>query len=305
MASTFVACADPISKLETKGAFRCRVPINGKLAWLLIDTGAEYSAIDIDAAQRIGLPVQRDDGVSFLITDAAGTTKRSRDFIADARFQLGAYSSRINRAPCYDMDQRFRGDGLLGMEAMRWFVFCFDPTRGEVHVTSGSAAERLVAERGMVVQARVPLGGESLRPFVTVRLEDQLDVSVLLDAGAESTSLPAEAIARLQLPSGRALAEQRSNEESRAIREALEQAGLVVQNVTTNSADGRSIGVHGVSTPATEPRHLRRLQLGDRVVEDLVVTEAVGDAAIGRDVLAKFVWLLHGPRRELWQLAPK
>lgn len=70
--------------------------------------------------------------------------------------------------------------------------------------------------------------------------------------------------------------------------------------MTVELNDGSSTGVHGVNV-VHPVHHLRRLTLGDMAFDDLLVT-ARDDGVLGRDVLNKLPWLLHGPRRELWLL---
>jgi hypothetical protein len=73
--------------------------------------------------------------------------------------------------------------------------------------------------------------------------------------------------------------------------------------VRVNPVDGSSIGVHGVAEQRSV-LHLRLLELGGQRFEDLVITDT-RHGILGRDVLGKLPWLLHGPRREMWLLAPK
>ena len=138
-----------------------------------------------------------------------------------------------------------------------------------------------------------------------MRLDGSVEVELLLDTGAESTSLPQGLAAQLALPSGYAHERERREKGAESIRQQLEEAGLVVHDVKVHDTDGSSAGVHGVMTGPRPVYRLRSLQLGDREVRDLVVVEDEDTPVLGRDVLAKFDWILHGPRSELWLLVPK
>ena len=117
-------------------------------------------------------------------------------------------------------------------------------------------------------------------------------------------ALPADVAAKLALPSGKALARQRTAQQDAQLEAELErQLGLDVR-VRSEPADGSSIGVHGVA----EQRallHLRLLELGGLRFRDLVVTDAKFEGVLGRDVLGEMPWLFHGPLREMWVLAAR
>ena len=134
-----------------------------------------------------------------------------------------------------------------------------------------------------------------------MRLDDARDVALLLDTGAGRTSLRADVVVALQLPAGEALAKQRADESAAALAEDLRRQGLEDVKVTVSPGNGKSIGLHGVEQTSSV-HHLRRLSFGGRTFEDLVVTSCADEGLLGRDVLGRCVWLLHGPRRELWLL---
>ncbi|MFY9344519.1 MAG: hypothetical protein WAT39_18645 [Planctomycetota bacterium] len=135
-----------------------------------------------------------------------------------------------------------------------------------------------------------------------MRLDDTVDVTLFLDTGAEATSLPAAVVDALQMPSGDELARRQADERAAAMAEELRRQGVQAQ-VQVVPGEG-NVGVHGVIGASTR-HHLRRLALGGRTFVDLVVNRREGEGLLGRDVLGKCPWLLHGPRRELWLLEPR
>ena len=83
--------------------------------------------------------------------------------------------------------------------------------------------------------------------------------------------------------------------------EAIARAGLQA-TVKVTPSDGSSIGIHEIEMKASL-HHLRWLELGDRRFDDLVVSDVAREGQLGRDVLGKLPWVLHGPRSELWLLS--
>jgi hypothetical protein len=123
-------------------------------------------------------------------------------------------------------------------------------------------------------------------------------VQLLLDTGAERTSLPPGTAARLGLRSGAHLVHGES-------LDVVAPDGTVLGKYTTPAWDGSEQGWLGARSGPRPLFHLPRLALGPHVVRDLPVTESDRAPALGRDVLARFDWIWHGPRNELLLLSAR
>jgi len=301
-----------VEVLTMDTSFRANVDVGGKLALLWLDTGAMGSDFYLDAAEHLGLTVGQVNGRSVTLVDSSGVEVELTKFAAGVHYKLGPARCRVNHVVCLPRADRpespgvinvsTRIDGHLGMDVMQHFVFWFDAPNKQLRVMTADVVESHIAERGYAVGQRIRLGGDASRPMARVRLEGADEIELLLDTGADSTSLPAGLAEQLSLPSGAQLERKRREAEERAMREQLEGQGLANVKVTVGQDDGSRVGVHGVATGPRSLFHLRSLRLGDREVRDLIVVEDAGSPALGRDVLGRFNWILHGPRHELWLL---
>lgn len=301
-----------VDVLTMDASFRANVVVGGKPALLLLDTGAMGSSFHLDAAERLGLTVGQRNDRSVTLVDSSGVECVLTRFAADVHYGLGSGRCHVDYVVCMPraerpatpgvIDASVRIDGIVGMDVLQHFVCWFDAAADQVMVMSADLIEHVVAERGYAVVQRLRLAGPANRPLARVRLDGVDEIELLLDTGADSTSLPAGLAEKLSLPAGEQLERNRREAQERAIRLQLEGQGHASARVTVGQDDGSRVGVHGVTTGPRPLFHLRSLRLGDREVPDLVVTEAARSPVLGRDVLGRFSWILHGPRHELWLL---
>jgi hypothetical protein len=298
--ATHAACVvDGIvaDRVPMDSAFRVPATMNGTPVRMWVDTGSPNTVVSLAAAKRAELPL---NATKVEVTDSTGV-RRTAEATHEIALGLGATTFH-GGVICLRAPDSF-GDGVIGFGVLREGAWLFDAPGQILHMAPAEDAEGIVTEQGWRITERLMLGPDDWCPTVTVRLENQRDVTLLLDTGAESTSLPADVVDALELPSGADLAKARAAEQAAAIRAQLERQGVEVHDLTVAPDDGRSIGVHGV-VEQRSVHHLRRLTLGGCVFEDLLVTRRdEPEGLLGRDVLGKCVWLLHGPRRELWLLA--
>ena len=98
--------------------------------------------------------------------------------------------------------------------------------------------------------------------MVKVVLENERTIELLLDTGAQSTSIPVGLAAELALSSGAALAEKRRLESVARITKELEGQGLVGVKVEVGARDGSTIGIHSKATAARALGRPRRQSPG-------------------------------------------
>ncbi len=276
-------------------AFRIDATMQGAPLRLGVDTGSPTSLLSLATAQRHGFPLR---ATQATITDSTGLAQPGAGEL-DLALRIGS-TTFCGPGLCLRMAGSV-GDGLVGYPVLSVGAWLFDAPGNRLHMTPADDAERFVADNGLRVVARLSLGADEWRPRVTVRLDDARDVALLHDTGAGGTSLPADVVDALRLPAGEALAKQRAEERAAALAEDLRRQGLEGVKVTVSPGDGEFIGLHGVEQTSSV-HHLRRLSFGGRAFDDLVVTRSADEGLLGRDVLGQCVWLLHGPRRELWLL---
>ncbi|HEX6813527.1 MAG TPA: aspartyl protease family protein [Planctomycetota bacterium] len=292
------AAVIPPSTLPISARFEVEATIAGEGVKLVLDTGSNHSLLKTEAAQRLELDDVPTGGRAVSMTDSSNEVRQVGHQVRIVDLRLGATTWDDFVVPCLPVSARFGWDGILGMNVLRPAAWWFDVAAGIVHILPPEGLEEHLLARGQRVLARLPLGADPLRPFVRVRLEGQLDVELLLDTGAGSTSLPREVVEALDLPAGDELAQRRAEQEAAEWQAAFARAGLQA-TVRVTPSDGSSIGVHEVERKASL-HHLRRLDIGQRRFDDLLITGDEG--RLGRDVLGKMPWVLHGPRGELWML---
>jgi predicted aspartyl protease len=290
-------------------SFRVDATIADQPVRVMLDTGCTRSCLKREVASRLGLKLRAEPRGT--VTDATGVERPIDGMVMLPSLRIGETTWAAFEAGCHSLES-LAGEGLIGMEVLGSAVWWFDAQAKVVHMLRPEDVREALAARGQRVIAKLPLGENRSRPFVHVRLENRVDVELLLDTGADRTSLPADVAATLALPSGQELARQRTAEEDARMQAELQaeierQLGQgVVVRVHTEPSDGSStaIGVHGVAEQRTL-LHLQLLELGGVRFRDLVVTDAKYEGVLGRDVLGEMPWLFHGPRRELWLLATK
>lgn len=295
------ACVVAPATLPLDSDCRFEAQLAGQPLRVVLDTGSMGILLAEAAVERLGLPRREAQGT---VTDSTGLVRPVEAFVDFDDLQIGNLRFQGD-AVCMPVPARM-GDGLFGMNLLGHSVWLVDLPGRVLHMGLEKDAEALVAAHGFQIVARLPLGAEPHRPKVTVQLEDRLDVELLLDSGASSTSLPAAVVARLGLPPGDDLARRQASDQQQRLQAEFDQtatalAGGVKLTVTVPPDDGTFVGVHGA--PTKRPlHHLRSLTFAGQEHADLVVTAIDGEGLLGRDVLGTFPWLLHGPRHELWVL---
>jgi clan AA aspartic protease (TIGR02281 family) len=300
-------CASGIAPatVPMDGSFRVDATIADQPVRMMLDTGCTRSSLKREVADRLGLKLRPEPRATA--TDATGVERPIDGMVMLPSLRIGETTWADFEACCHSLHS-LTGEGLIGMEVLGSAVWWFDAPAKVVHMLRPQDVRDALTARGHRVIAKLPLGENRSRPFVHVRLENHVDVDLLLDTGADRTSLPADVAAKLALPSGLQLARQRAAEENARMAAELERQlghGARVR-VHSEIADDSSIaiGVHGVAEQRTL-LHLGLLELGGVRFRDLVVTDAKFEGVLGRDVLGEMPWLFHGPRRELWLLATK
>jgi len=300
VALTFAAlpsCAFVESELPLDRAFVTTATIDGMPLSILLDTGSTHCLLSQRFVTGSGLDLARTGAV--VTVDSTGS-ERVSDVARAENLRIGDVLFDPFELPVLALPAAFPADGLLGMSALGGFAWCFDVSSGELLILHPDRAAERLAARGLRVTATLPLGDDPHRPTVTVRVNDEVELPLLLDTGAARTTLPAEAIAALALPSGDALSRRQAEQRAAELRRSLAAQGLAV-DVQVTSGDGRAVGIH--DTPIeTSYWHVRSLTLGALHASDLVVASTTRGGALGLDVLSAHPWLLHGPRRQLWLL---
>jgi len=286
-------------------SFRVDATIDSQPVRMMLDTGCTRSCLKREVADRLGLGLRPEPRAT--VTDATGVERPIDGMVLLPSLRIGETTWADFEACCHALHS-LTGEGLIGMEVLGSAVWWFDAPAKVVHMLRPEDVRDALAARGHRVLAKLPLGDNRSRPFVRVRLEDRAEVDLLVDTGADRTSLPADVAAKLALQSGLELARQRAAEENARMEAELERQlghGAKVRVRSEFSDDSsRAIGVHGIAEERTL-LHLRLLELGGVRFRDLVVTDAKYEGVLGRDVLGEMPWLFHGPRRELWLLATK
>lgn len=135
------------------GFVRARIGADGEPVWLLLDTGANRSALDAGFARRAGLPVlagSRVEGTAGVI-EAGGTR------VEDLR--LGDLTLPVIEPTTSDLSG-LRGPGgepavgILGSDALAGLVVTLDFARGRIAVAPPSEASARAAACGRTIATR-------------------------------------------------------------------------------------------------------------------------------------------------------
>ena len=283
-------------------SFRVDATIDDQPVRMTLDTGCTRTSLKREVADRLGLRLRPEPNGT--LTDASGVQRPIDGMVLLPSLRIGETTWAAFEACCLPMHS-LSGEGFVGMEVLGSAVWWFDAPAKVVHMLPAQDVGEALAARGCRVLAKLPLGDSRSRPFVRVGLENRVDVELLVDTGADLTSLPAAIAAKLALPSGEELARQRTAQRDAEMEADLQrQLGPGAQVKVRTVSDGGFIGVHGVAEQRAK-LHLRMLELGGVLFRDLVVTDTKHEGVLGRDVLGELPWLLHGPRHELWVLATK
>ncbi|HEU4419755.1 MAG TPA: retroviral-like aspartic protease family protein, partial [Planctomycetota bacterium] len=263
-------------------SFRVDATIDSQPVRVMLDTGSTRSSLKREVADRLGLGLRPEPRAT--VTDATGAKRPIDGMVLLPGLRIGETTWAAFEACCHAMHS-LPGEGLIGMEVLGSAVWWFDAPARVVHMLRPEDVREALAARGHRVLAKLPLGDNHSRPFVQVRLENRADVELLVDTGADRTSLPADVAARLALPSGQELARQQAAQEQARIMAEMERqvdqgidekvrSELLDEFIKAHEpSDAPSIGVHGVAEQRTL-LHLRLLELGGMRFRDLVVTDA-------------------------------
>lgn len=268
-----------------------------RMAW---DTGTQCTLLGSAAAQRLQLPPAQPDQ-ALQVVDASGVAREVRESVRVAGLRLGATGISTFVAPTLPLGPHFGAEGVLGMDLLLVAAWIVEPAEGRLRMVAADRLDAELAAAGYAVRSRLPLRVEHGRAFVRARLEDRLDVELLLDTGSRGTCLPEAVVEALALPPGEALVAPEQRRELEELRAAFERLGVQATGLEVEA--GGAVGLHGVEV-ASRPFHLRRLALGDLQLADLCVWSRPGDGArLGEDVLGRVPWAVHWQRGELLLLA--
>jgi len=191
----FAAAAPQTASIKIEVADgRCIAPVilNGQLAPMVIDTGAERSLITRAAAVRLGLAFDR--WVDTTLRDAGGRleTHPNADVAVATLGGLPLYQRPATHALSLSVAATDLGiaDGLLGADVLRNFTLALDVHNASLTLSAAGDAPKQ--------------GGISLRPlwpdFLLAPLTlDGCDLAALVDTGATSSVINARGLYRLGL----------------------------------------------------------------------------------------------------------
>src|SRR5262245_17915777 len=219
-------------------SFRVDATIDSQPVRMMLGAGSMRSDLKRNVPHRLGLNLRPEPRAT--VTDATGVERPIDGMVMLPSLRIGETTWAAFEAFCHSLHP-MTGEGLIGIEVLGSAVWWFDAPAKVVHMMRPEDVREALAARGHRVIAKLPLGDNRARPFVRVRLENRAEVELLLDTGADRTSLPADVAAKLALPSGQELARQQTAE-----RDARMQAEL--------QADIDRQHVHGVKVRVhTEP----------------------------------------------------
>ena len=236
----------------------CLVPVllDGRAAWLVLDTGAERSILSEAAVVRLGL--RRDPWVGTTLRGAGGRLERHADAVIThaaaggvALLQHGAAGRLSLPVTASDLDG---ADGLLGGDVLRHTSFVLDAAHARLVLLPQArparhpGVVRLTPWRASLLLAPVTLDGRAL--------------VALIDTGASATLVNARGAYRLGLTAAAA----------------------------AGDAAAAMAGIGGVSAGAMH--RFARLQFGTLDVAGprlivVPVAEAAYDMTLGLDVLGR------------------
>lgn len=169
------------------------VTVNGVAATALLDTGAEWTAIDEAFARRLGLPLGARDSASGVAGSARGRRAPG------VRVSVGDLGLAGIEAFVFDLSPMERVTGrkipvVLGADAFRAAVVEVDPA---AHVVVFHDPARFAPPAGAL---RLPLARVGDSRAVEVAIEGRSPVRLLLDLGSAGTVLLLPAYWRAHLP---------------------------------------------------------------------------------------------------------
>jgi len=265
----------------------------------VLDTGSQLSFVTSRAADRLGFACSESRRTE--IVDSTGTRLTSQGSAVVPAFRLGEVSFPAVSVPEFVPDPRFPADGILGADMLSRAAWLFDGPAQRVFVTSFDSIEANIGRFGYRIVSRIPLRIVDGRPWIVVRIDERQDVELLLDTGSSSTRLPMHLVESLRLPDATAETEDARRREAEELRVALMAAGM--RDVRVERRGGGEVGVGGEERP-DRPFAVASLALGNRTWEHLVVHGSWGsEGLLGRDVLARFPWLLDWRAQSLLLLA--
>lgn len=281
--------------------------VSGVPLHLVLDTGATDTIVRREAVASLEGDMKEWPRGAAAFHDSRGSVQEIDACLPNAAVALGSAQVVVPALALFPRQgqravevARFlpTRDGLLGMDVLRSVVLWVDFPKQQLRVLSPTQLDASLKRAGRDVVHRVSLSGTAREPRIRVQLEGSKEVELLMDTGAEHTSLPLGTAAELGLPPGKHLVHDES-------LDLASPNGTVVGKYTAPAWDGSSQGWLGVSSGPKPLLHLRSIAVGPHEVRDLPVTESDRVAVLGRDFLGRFDWVWHGPRGELWLLSPR
>lgn len=236
----------------------------GRVARMLVDTGAELTVFDAGFADRSGLRVLPYAGTQRVANAALAQVAIQR-VAAVERVSLGAASAKGLRAPLLDL-AHFEGafDGILGQDVLADWAVLFDARAGEVVLSPADPMELLKErfEKGTAFLAQ-PLAGEGRTPKISFDVRDA-KLSMVVDTGSATSALP------------------------RRVADAIGAAPAEP-----------ALYRHAGGTVERERRRIERFGIGPWTIA-LTATLVDGEyGLLGYDVLREFVFVVDVPRKRV------
>lgn len=304
-----VACAErpegPPIPLTRDGLIQ--TVVSGVPLHLVLDTGATDTIVRHEALASLEREMREWPRGGAAFHDSRGSVQKIEACLPNAAVALGGTQVVVPALALFPPQRQTSAevarflparDGLLGMDVLGSLVLWVDLPNQQLRVLSPTQLDASLKRAGRDVVHRVPLSGTAREPRIRVQLERSKEVELLMDTGAEHTSLPLGTAAELGLQSGKHLVHDES-------MDLVSPDGTVVGKYAVPAWDGSSQGWLGMSSGPKPLFHLGSIALGPHEVRDLPVTESDRVPALGRDFLGRFDWIWHGPRRELLLLSPR
>jgi hypothetical protein len=172
-----------------------RVYIPGAgLASMLLDTGAERTLVDTEAARRLGLELL-DYRVPLAVTRGGKRVGSIDRWTRIERLELSRATASDLSPPVTDLRHLYRGlDGIVGQDVLSSWGVAFDGGRSEIRLLPPEDVPELVAahERAGTTLTRLPLTWWRGVPVVELEMSDGTLVEMVVDTGASTTALPAD-----------------------------------------------------------------------------------------------------------------
>lgn len=265
--------------------------IDGRRVSVLIDTGADQTILLGTCITWLGIEADVAMGLASL-EDQNGVVRHGFQMTRVNSLRLGTLEYRD--VPSVMVPEVIAHMSVIvGMPIIEKCCWLFDVPNRCVHMLPAGAGASDLAGAGYRAIGVVGVDG-GRHPTVRVTLNDECEVPMLVDTGANTSMLPREWTERLGLPDGSEAAKvRRSN----------------VMSVVNNTL-GSDVGVH-VDPPATGINHgiwgnvynklhtVESMSLATARLHDVVVQSHEGNGILAMDFLGSFPWMLDSQRGQL------